>query len=130
MPNKPISQSRIRTSVEIPATDWHPYDKFVIKTKAKTEFEAFAQSTVKLLAKLGHNNRRLMLGYLLDLVNTLDVDLRTALIQGILKGYGLNIKSIRDPLEGEEGISVDLVQRYTPLTRERRTESGLILPGG
>lgn len=85
------------------------------------------------LIRLTGGNVRLLLGYLLDIINSFPSDLRLALITGLARGYGLEIRAVPD---APETIEIDLVQRYEPLAKPKRTslvvpkhgQTGLILP--
>ncbi len=119
-------QTTFRLKIHTPATVLHHHIDKVIQIKEKTDWEAWAHLISESLQAMGYTNDRFIIGFLLDLINSLPVELRLAIGQGIVEGRGLEIKSVQD----EEGIAIEasLPQRYEPLAGERKTESGLILP--
>lgn len=125
MPLKCINQQpTFRIKMHVPATSWHPHRDEVIEVKKPTEWEAWAFTIREMLQVLTGGSAPLILGYLLDLINKLPPDMRTACITGIAQGLGLEIK----PAEEENTIAVNLVQRYDPLVGDKKTEGGLVLP--
>ena len=115
-----------RINMHVPATSWHAHYDRNLQVKQPTEFEAWAHAMRAILMELTQGNLRLMIGYWGDAMNVLPPDARTTLLQVIAGGYGLQIKLVDDD---PETIEVSLVQRYDPLIGEKKTESGLILPG-
>lgn len=117
----------IRVSMHVPATDWHPHLDKTFSVKKPTEFEAWAHLMKDTLMHLTAGNLRLMVGYWGDALNTLPKEARTALITVIAQGLGLQIRSVPDQ---KDTVEVKLVPRYDPLVGDKKTESGLVLPGG
>ena len=133
------SKPTIRIKMHVPETDWHPHTDKVMETKADTEYEAWAQAMVTLLAELAHNNARLMVGFWGDALNTLPFEMRKALVQVIGQGLGLQIKKSETQ---EDAVDIDLVERYPPLIQRQAkpgelvvakqkaaSGAGLVLPG-
>ena len=105
----------------------------VVKTRvaANTPQEAWRKLMMESLIKLDITDGKLILGFLLNLVNSLDTAVRETLVVGIIEGMGLSLE--RDPAAPEQMVG-NLVQRFTSLamgeSAEKRTPSGLILPNG
>ena len=119
-------QPTMRVSMHVPATDWHPHFDKTFVVKKPTEFEAWAHTMRDTLLQLTGGNLRLMVGYWGDALNTLPNEARTALITVLAQGLGLQIQKV----EGKDDtIEIGLVQRYDPLVGDKKTESGLVLPG-
>lgn len=118
-------QPSIRVKLHSPATSWHPHYDRTFEEKQPTEWQAWAKTMLQLLLIFTTGNARLMLGYWLDALNVLPADLRLALIQGIARGYGLEIRSVP---EEPSTIEINLVSRYPPLVGPQVTESGLVVP--
>ncbi len=119
-----------RLRIHSPANPLHAHidvDQLVIKDK-ETDWDAWSELIRQTLLALGYGQTPLLtVGFILDLVNGLDEQLRMALVQGIVEGRGFGIEIE----EGSDEIGIDLPVKYTPLPqkdKERRTESGLILP--
>ena len=127
MPKKcETKQPSFRVAIHVPEASWHGHWDKVVHVKAATEWEAWSQFMLKVLALMAGGNARLMVGYWLDALNSIPTDLRAALVQGITAGLGLQIEP--DP-DDPTTIVVNVVRRYEPLGKEQpTTKSGLVLP--
>ena len=119
------TQPTFRVTMHLPATSWHTHADKTFQVKQPTEFEAWAHLVRSLLMTVTQGNVPFMLGYLGDLLNTLDSDMRTALLTIITKGFGLEIKEAEDT---PHTIEVGLVPRYPPLVEKEESTSGLVVP--
>jgi hypothetical protein len=72
---------------------------------------------------MGITHPALVIGFLLDLCNSLPLELRQFLIAGVGLGLGCEVT------EDEDGsVSIKQVPRYEPLIEEKEGPSGLVLP--
>lgn len=117
-------QPTLRVKAHLPATSWHPHYDRTLEVKQPTEWQAWAKMMLQLLTVLAGGNQRLMVGYWMDALNVLPVELRLALVSGLARGYGLDIQATGEP----DTIEIRLVQRYKPLAGPKQTESGLLVP--
>lgn len=115
-----------RLKVHSPANYIHPHVDKVITVKGENDWETWARLIGSSLEALGYNSDRFIVGFLLDLINTLPEDFRLAIGKGIVEGRGLNIEIKQE--EGGPVLEATLPQKYEPLVGERKTESGLIIP--
>ncbi len=116
-------QATIRVNIHLPATDWHPHVDKVLKSKNETEWGAWAESVLTSLGVLCHNNARLMVGYWGDVLNSMPVEYRKALVNVIVQGLGIEIKKAEQP----DSIEVDLVPRYEPLAPQAPNPGELVV---
>lgn len=77
------------------------------------------------LLGFGHNTN-MLIGLLLNLINPWPDDVRAAIAMGIVEGGGMTLVRQGDELEGQLHPKFDSL----PVNGEKRTQSGLILPGG
>lgn len=124
----------IKVNIHLPATDWHPHVDKVLESKDETEWGAWASSVLTTLGEICHNNARLMLGYWGDVLNSMPVEYRKALVNVIVQGLGIEIKKAEQP----DSIEVNLVPRYPPLAQQQpepgqlvvaKQNTDLIVPG-
>lgn len=102
----------------------HPHLDTAFTVKKPTDFEAWAETCQRILAAMGIVQAPLVLGFVLDFVNSLPLELRQTLIGGIALGLGCEITE-------EEGgtVYVQQVPRYPPLVGPEERPGGLVVPG-
>ena len=115
-----------RLKIHSPANYIHPHVDKVVNIKGETDWEAWAHLIGSSLEALGYNNDRFIVGFLLDLINTLPEDFRFAIGRGIVEGRGLNIEIKNE--EGGQVLEATLPQKYEPLAGTKKTKSGLVIP--
>lgn len=118
-------QTTIRVRLHVPKTGWHPHYDRTFEEKWETEWQTWAKTMLQLLLTFTNGNPRLMVGYWLDALNVLPTELRLALVTGIMRGFGLEIKDIPDE---PDTIEIGLVLRYPALVGPQVTDSGLVVP--
>ena len=108
---------------EVPYRTKHEDKPF--NTSAPNAVEFFKVACRDLLLALGYTADPLIVGLLLELVNSFPVPVRQVLLRGIAEGRGLTI--VYD--HGE--VIVDLSPKYDRLEEDgtTRTPHGLIVPG-
>ena len=115
-----------RIKIHSPANYINNHVDKVVNVKGDTDWEAWARMVGASLEALGYNNDRFIVGFLLDLINTLPEDFRLAIGRGIVEGRGLNIEIKNE--EGGQVLEASLPQKYEPLAGPKETKSGLIIP--
>ena len=110
--------------LHVPETAWHPHRDQSFHVSEETEWEAWAKFMAEVVRDLANKNPRLMVGYWLDALNVLPIDVRQSIVTGIIQGLGLDISVSEAGTE----LVVQLLQRYDPLTGEKRTQQGLVVP--
>ena len=121
-------QPTFRLKIHSPANPLHRHIDEVVQFKDATDYGAWVKLIQGSMRAMGYENDRFVLGFYLDLLNSLPEPYRWALIRGIVEGRGLKV-SLETGEEGSPVIVIGLPQKYEPLAGARETESGLVIPG-
>ena len=121
---------KLTASLHMPPDIWCPrHTDRPITAEATSRTGLVVAALQELMMGLGWQDAGMVAGLLIDFVNHMPDDVRRNIAAGIISGQSLIIRRN----EEKDEIEVDMQQEYTPLAGpqgERRTRSGLILPGG
>jgi hypothetical protein len=132
MKDKPPAKFKFAGSLSLPADVWRPdHTTFkMVDAQADSRTGLFSAAVGAIMKGLGWGDGEMLVGLLIDFLNHFPDEARMAFVAGVVQGLGLAVK--RDG----EYLFVDMVQTTNALTpgptgeaAEKRTPSGLILPG-
>jgi len=104
---QPTVRVRVHTP-ECPPIHKHIDVAFVVKKE--TDYEAWSEVCQQLMAAMGIIHAPLVIGFLLDFINSLPTELRRILANGVILGLGCKVTEEKDG-----SVMVKQVQRYEPL---------------
>ncbi len=104
---QPTAYVRVHTPETLPI---HPHRDATFTVKKETDYEVWSEVCQKLMASMGIVHAPLVIGFLLDFLNTLPIELRRILASGIVLGLGCKVTEEKDG-----AVRVEQRQRYEPL---------------
>lgn len=116
-------------SLSLPADVWRPDQNTfkMVDAEADSRTGLFSAAVGAIMRGLGWTDGEMLVGLLIDFLNHFPDEARMAFVAGVTQGLGLMVQR-----KGEY-LMVDLTQLHNALgdgtTVEKRTPSGLILPG-
>lgn len=118
-------QPTVRIRVHSPeCAPIHRHIDTAFTVKGETDYQVWAVTCQKLMAAMGIVHAPLVIGFLLDFINTLPTDLRKILASGVILGLGCEV------IEEKDGsVMVKQVRRYEPLGPAEGGTGGLVVPG-
>ena len=129
MKDKPPAKFKFAGSLSLPADVWRPDQNTfkMVDATADSRTGLFSAAVGTIMKGLGWGDGEMLVGLLIDFLNHFPDEARVAFAAGVVQGLGLMVQ------RRDEYLMVDLVQLYNALSAEpgaeKRTPSGLILPG-
>lgn len=117
---QPYARVRIHTP-ECPPIHKHLDVAFTVK--GESDYQVWSEVCQQLMASMGIVHAPLVIGFLLDFINTLPIDLRRILASGIILGLGCKVTEEKDG-----SVMVKQVKRYEPLGPAEEKSGGLVVP--
>jgi len=118
---------KLTANLHCPGDVWvQKHEDHPIRAEAKSRTGLVSAALGELMHSMGWDDPRMLVGLLADFVNRFPDDMRAAIAAAIIQGLGVAVKR-----EGEN-LEVDMAPVANSLgnaNQERRTPSGLILPG-
>lgn len=103
----------------------HPHLDATFTVKRESDYEVWAETCRTLLVHMGITADQLVVGFIMDFINGLPVEIRELIWKGIFLGWGCEVG---EP-EEDGSVYVRQVQRYPPLAGPEERPSGLVIPG-
>jgi len=128
MKDKPPAKFKFAGSLSLPADVWRPdHTTFkMVDAAADSRTGLFSAAVGAIMKGLGWGDGEMLVGLLIDFLNHFPDEARVAFAAGVVQGLGLVVQRKGDYL------MVDMVPVTNSLEdggKEKRTPSGLILPG-
>jgi hypothetical protein len=118
-----------RLRIHTPAGPLHSHRDNTFTLTGASDFELWRAVMKATMATLGHPDENFQMGFWLDIINGLPFEVRKALVHGIQHGFGMVIRDVERSGDQQQ-VMLAWEQRFDPLVGDRKTPSGLVLPGG